>query len=244
MLVATMTIAEVNAAVLKDYEKLSATSFMRLLDEYNRERKKLKIAKEAIYPRMYRIKSGAKNVWHFFVRKSPVKANYHEGDAVSCGVTSYFSPLGLQFFRPQAHNQFMEVFYGHFFTRYNERMNLNLANHTDIVFRFMSNCGYLQPAKWTENGKVMTSAICNDGIALGNYYDDVDWLVHKTFISHDMKNGKQQVTEQRVLLQLQIDLINKSLTIENPKEGKLWNDDAGAIQLLGRNHSVVQLALQ
>ena len=62
MLLSTMNYREINKAFMQDHEKLLATTVQRLLDEYNRERKKLRISKEKTYFKTYPIKTKSKNI--------------------------------------------------------------------------------------------------------------------------------------------------------------------------------------
>jgi hypothetical protein len=240
MLVNTMTNAEVDAEVRRDYDRLLSTSYDRVLDGYNRERKKLKIAKEKSFARAYPIKTSAKNLWMIMLQKSPSINRYrNESDAVGCGVVYYFSKAGLKMFRPQVKNQFMEVFYGHFFTRYNERMRLNLDSHIEIMKTFFSNCGYLKAETRTEKGKKLTSAICRDGLALGEYYTEEKWLVHKTFISHGQKRPDQVADEERLVARAQAELINKLVDEDNANDFSYLQDRAILAQILGDDHPLI-----
>ena len=207
MLVPAMNQQEVNAEILRDETKWRASTFDRLLGEYARERKKLKIDKAKTFPRCYPIKTAAKNNWLIFIEKSHGSSRYKdESDLVGGGLVYYYNTQGLRVFRPQ--ETFMEVFNGHFFTRYNQRMGLNLPYQVDVIKTFVKNSGYLQPEVITKpDGEKYTLSVCREGLALGRYYDgDPSWLVHRTFISNDLKTSKQLLEQQRLLLQMQHDI--------------------------------------
>jgi hypothetical protein len=105
----------------------------------------------------------------------------------------------------------MEVFNGHFFIRYNERMKLGQTNIVDMIKAFFINCGYLQIER-QKGDKEFTVGICKEGIALGNYYGDPEWLVHKTFISRDLARNDQDLHEKALLAKLQSRLLKAQLS--------------------------------
>ena len=58
--------------------------------------------------------------------------------------------------------------------------------------------------------------ICREGMALGEYNSnsDLPWLVHKTFIHHDLKGRQQKESEKKVMIQAQLQLLIKMLDEE------------------------------
>ncbi len=211
MLVPAMIQQEVNTEILRDESKLIKSTIPRLFEEYARERKKLKIDKAQTYNRCYSIKTAAKNNWLFFIEKSYGASRFKGGsDLVGGGLVYYYNTQGLRAFRPQ--EEFMEVFNGHFFTRYNQRMGLNLPYQLDVIKTFFKNSGYLKPEVMTKpDGEKYTLSVCKDGLALGRYYaGEPDWLIHRTFISHDLKTPKQLLEQQRLILQMQHEIILKA----------------------------------
>ena len=73
-------------------------------------------------------------------------------------------------------------------------------------------------------------------------YDHVDWLVHKTFISHDMKFEEQKQDEQRLLLHMQLQLLKTSMEKEHPNEIDKDHTCHGSIQILGKDNEIVRIA--
>lgn len=199
-----MTREEVNAEVYRDYEKLKKSTLNRLFEQYVRERKKLDVDKTKTYPKCYSIKTTRKNTWLIFIEKSHDRARLkHCTDASAWCVVYYYAANGLRVFRPQeAH---MEVFNGHFFTRYNERLGLNLPYQLDVIKAFFTNSGHMQPEITTDkDGEERTLSICRDGLALGRLHrGEMDWLVHRTFISHALKTPQQLLEQERLRLQMQ-----------------------------------------
>jgi hypothetical protein len=209
MLVPTMNRHEVTAEVVRDEKKLMDTSYSRLLMEYDRERKKLKIDKTQPYCKAYPIRTAAKNNWIVFIEKSPSAPVYKTfADTAFCCVVYYYSKEGLKVLRKAKGNFAIEAYYGHVFTRYNERLHLNLFKSTDIIQAFFKNNGYSNVELIDKNEKKSTHGICKEGILLGEYKTDPDWLVHKTFISKDLKRDDQDEKEKKLMLDLQIESIS------------------------------------
>ncbi len=212
MLLPTMTPHEVTAEILRERLKIETSVFDRLFEEYDRERRKLKIDKSKLYPKCYPVKTKGKNTWLLFMQKSPGEPKYRDScDAVACAVVYYYGAKGLKAIRYNKEGKFMEVFNGHFFVRYNERMKLGLVHMVDMIKAFFNNSGYLQIQRRQEGDKECSVSVCKDGIALGNFYYNPDWLVHKTFISRDLKRYHQDVQENGVLAKMQLRLLKAQL---------------------------------
>ena len=90
MLVPTMNRHEVTAEVVRDEKKLMDTSCSRLMMEYDRERKKLKIDKTKSYCKADPIRTAAKNNWIVFIEKCASAPAYKTWtDAAFCCVVYY-----------------------------------------------------------------------------------------------------------------------------------------------------------
>jgi len=217
MLVPAMNNKEITNEILRDLERLTRTTVDRLMDEYDRERRKFKIDKVKTYPKAYPVKTASKNTWIVFLQKAPAVPKYKNVyDAVGCCVAYYYSAKGLKAFRFNSEGKYMEVFNGHFFARYNERLQLDLNSPVEAIKRFFNNSGYLQLQIVKKEGKQYSMGICREGMALGVYHSnsDVPWLVHKTFIHHDLKGRQQKEAEKMVMLQAQLQLLIKMLDEE------------------------------
>ena len=214
MLVPAMNNKEITNEILRDLERLTRTTVDRLTDEYDRERGKFKIDKAKTYPKAYPVKTASKNTWIVFLQKAPSVAKYKNVyDAVGCCVVYYYSTKGLKAFRFNSVGKYMEVFNGHFFARYNERLQLDLNSPVEAIKRFFNNSGYLQLRIIKKDGKEYSMGICREGMALGEYHSDSDvpWMLHKTFIHHDLKGRQQRESEKIVMAQAQLQLLIKSL---------------------------------
>jgi hypothetical protein len=183
---------EVASELIRDYEALHKSTIDRLCDEYIRERKKWKINKEKEYPKVYPIRTKRKNNWLIIVRKPPSDETFN-GDVVYSCVVYYYDKKGLCVLRYSDDINLVEVFCGHFFKRYNERMRLDLSGTIDIIKAFFVNNGSMHHRMLLRDGTSLS--LCREGFAFGRVHDKGNWLVHKTFITKDMAHYDQILME-------------------------------------------------
>ncbi len=209
MLVPAMNNQEMYREVAKDDKKLRETTVKRLIGEYDRERKKLKIKKESNYFKTYHIKSGNKNNWLLFFHKCHLEKKYGGTDSVRyLNVTYYYDHAGLKVVSIGDDNM-LTIYTGHLFKRYNERLGLNLSQPLDIVKAFFENCGYLHADVTEKKNRFELFGVVKDGLLFGNYYRDPVTLEWKTFISRDLKRPKQDVQEKVLIEDLQMEVIKE-----------------------------------
>ena len=207
MLVPAMNRQELYAQVAKENNKLCETTMQRLADDYDRERKKLKIKKESDYFKDYQIKTGGKNTWFIFFHKCPSKEIYTGKDCISfLNVVYYYDKIGLKVLYVDE-NQTMSTYSGHFFKRYNERLGLNISNPLEIVKVFFKNCGYAHANVIEKKNKLYLFGVVKDGLILGDYHQDPITTEWKTFISRDLKRVDQEEQEKSIIESLQMDVI-------------------------------------
>ena len=138
MLVEAMNPVEIATQVYREYSKIYFTTAQRLLKEYDRERRKLKIDKSRIYTRHYTIKTAQKNNWIIFIGKAPSKEKYKGMEcANTCCMVYYYTSKGFRVFVPVSDKIFV-VYNGHVFKRYNERLNLNLASTLEAAIHILN----------------------------------------------------------------------------------------------------------
>ena len=139
MLLNTMTSAEINKQISSEVLKLKQTTMPRLLQEYDRERRRLKVDKNSTYCKDYRIKTAGKNNWIICVNKPLSQARYTSIDEANiCCSVYYYSDKGLLLYCPEEDGR-LNVFNAHFLNRYNERLHLGLCNITDVIIHFLKN---------------------------------------------------------------------------------------------------------
>ncbi|HLK27274.1 MAG TPA: hypothetical protein VKT28_01740 [Puia sp.] len=206
MLVETMSVAETSREIFKDFDKLRNSSALRLAAEYDRERRKLKVDHKKSYPKVYPIKTAAKNTWLLFLSKAPAIEKYKEIDAINIAyVTYYYNSKGLQVFHLSS-GGFTEVYSAHFFNRYNERMNLQLQNPIDIVKRYFMRGAYALYSIIPKKGRKYTIGTSVDGFLLGDISHNGEWLMNRTFITRDMSKPDQDEIEHGLICNLKKDI--------------------------------------
>lgn len=201
-----MNATELTREVRQDYEKLQAISFDRLFGEYDRERKKLKIDKSRVYTKEYSIKTASKNNWLLFLRKKPSENKYRGKESVHmCAVTYYRNPFGLRVFGT-AHDKIMTVYNGHFFNRYNERLNLELPDSLAAVKHFFKHNVDVTYTLTDQQGGDFVIGFCRDGFELGEFQHNATWLVMKTFVSKDMMRADQDEMAKALFFRQELNL--------------------------------------
>jgi hypothetical protein len=88
MLLTTMNPVEINKQIHAEWARLWDTTVERLLQEYEKERKKFKIEKDRTYARDYHVKTKGKNTWIICIYKSIAKSKYEgqHSTSVCCAV--------------------------------------------------------------------------------------------------------------------------------------------------------------
>lgn len=200
---------EVTREFFRDLEIIKATTLVRLSNEYHRERKKLKIKPECSYPKVYHIKTKAKNPWIIFILKAPSVEQYKAiGDSGFCCVTYYHSKNGLQVLREFREIKGIECFWGHFFSRYRQRKRLNISSTEKLIEHYFLNNGYIQHCiSSTETGKNI--GICKEGFVFGQLTHNNTWLVNKTFVSNETANAGRKKFADKLVALIKQDLITQ-----------------------------------
>jgi hypothetical protein len=216
MLVSTMNRKEVTDEFLRDKKNLKEKSFVRLVMEYDKERKKLKIDKTKTYCKAYPIRTAAKNNWIVLIQKTPSCEQYKSIlDISHASIAYYHAKEGLRAIRQVGDDYKLEVCYGHLFNRYNQRLNLNLTKTADIITHFYSNNPCINSEIKEKDGKDYLYGVCKEGILLGNLIHDPYWTVFKTFISRDLQRKDQEIKEKAIMLDLEIELFSKATQFLN-----------------------------
>jgi hypothetical protein len=216
MLVSTMNRKEVTDEFLRDEKNLMEKSFARLIMEYDKERKKLKIDKTKTYCKAYPIRTAAKNNWIVLIQKTESTEQYKSILDISHACIAYYhAKEGLRAIRQVGDEYKLEVCYGHLFNRYNQRLNLNLTKTADIITHFYTNNGFINSEIKQRNGKDYLYGVCKEGILLGNLIHDPYWVVFKTFISRDLQRKDQEIKEKSIMLDLEIELSSKATQFLN-----------------------------
>lgn len=210
MLLTTMTPAEITAQVKREYHNLSLTTIPRLVYEYDRERRKCKIDKSAKYCKDYHIRTAGKNNWIICIGKSTACPRYTGPDTSIINLAVYYhTEKGIRAISPCYDDRELSVYNGHFFSRYNERLQLNLSRTVDVIVHFLKNdreCCYHTSQKKKESTYRM--GFCKNGMLLGEYEQNekYNWLIWKTFVSRDLTRADQEKMDEQLIKGLFIKL--------------------------------------
>jgi hypothetical protein len=196
MLISTMNHSEISREVKRDYNVLLNTTILRLGSEYDRERRKLKIDNKRTYTRLYTIKTAHKNNWIIVMGKAPSKEKYIGTESLTlCCVTYFYDNKGLKVLN-WTNIGVLQVYNGHFFQRYNQRLNLGLTSLIEIVKRYFFYNRYSCETCHVENDHIRFVGFSKDGLLLGELQQEGNWLVWRTFISRDLIRFLQQKKEK------------------------------------------------
>jgi hypothetical protein len=204
-----MNITEITAQVQRDYEKITDTTLIRLRDEYDRERKKLKIDKRRTYSKIYTFKTAAKNNWIVVLAKAPSSECYQSGTVclVHKAVTYYYDERGLKvvtWTKPV-----LEMWTGHFFKRYNERLKLGLNTPVDSIKHYLIHNQHTGYECTCKNKIAYLTGYAKDGLLLGNL-QSFEWLLWRTFVSRDLLRSNQNEMQQQLIKKMETDLIKSA----------------------------------
>lgn len=183
-----MNDSEVTKEILTDYEKLDST-VQNKTKQYFSLRRKHRIKKSAVYPRFASVKSKRKNNWLIMFSKGPGSSKLNATTLNILYAVYYYNNRGLRVFKTgPGQNGFgvarLNVYNGHFFSRFNERLSLGLTDSASIIKRFFKYNGY-GVYQFTNSQKEGFMQFVKEGIALGRQVEThkVPWLINNTFIS-------------------------------------------------------------
>src|ERR1035437_806299 len=185
MLLPTMTNQEISKEIVKDYENIwSSSTINRLLNEYNRERKRLKIRNDAEYTKFYEIKTNLKNKWIFkFSRARINKSADYLDAAMVLSFTYFYSNKGIRVLICNDKHE-LNIYNRHLFCRYRERMNLDIPDFLDLVKHFFEKNDACKHELLPEvDGEKQLFSLIKEGFIMGEYNKEDHWYVFKTFIS-------------------------------------------------------------
>lgn len=185
MLVPTMSHKEITENITKDIDIFCESSTIdRLMMEYYMERKRYKVKKDDEYTKFYPVKSKTKNKWIIRISKDQFSDKYNTlNDGCVMMFVYYHFEHDFRVFT-QTNDGNLDVINGHFFSRYRERMKLNIPESLDVVKRYFEN-NYAATYKYMpeKDGKINFLGLIKEGFIVGDYIIDDRWFVYKTFIS-------------------------------------------------------------
>jgi len=232
MIVESMDHLELKKEVLRDFQKLRETTEERLAAAYDKERRKFKIEKTRSYSKVYPVKTASKNNWLIFINKAPAQEIYKGFDSMNvCYVVYFYTSTGLSVINIASGH--LELYYGHFFKRYNERMKLGLTNTLDAVKKYFANGGFGVYSVVKKDGKDYSIGLSGEGILLGEVIHNRQWVINKTFISRDIMRSDQDATEKELMDTLHNDILKALVTRQDDAYKKSSNIIAALTSVRG-----------
>jgi hypothetical protein len=197
MLVPSMTLQEISVEANAEYEVLvNSSTLQRLTGEYILERHKKKVKHNERYVRFYNIKSKKKNNWLIMIcPKDEVKFITSPDDFTTLCILNYHSDKGLRFIVTTP-TRIISVYNEHLFTRYKERIHLNISGTIEIAKHYFerNNSGVFQSFPLDADTRKIIGLESN-GFSLGELHltNSIIVMYYKTFISREtasMKHAK------------------------------------------------------
>ena len=207
-----MTPDEVNKEITSERLELNKIdgTITRLLNEYDKTRRKSKIAPSSTFSKAFPIKTKNKNRWIFLLSKAPSVTKYKGIESINVlELTYYFTNIGLRAFKMIPHADGsgrlngISVFNSHLFTRYAERLNLNISDPIKLMTHFFTKNGYFLSQKVQETGFIGT---CSEGMILGELQNAGRWIVFKTFITDQQMFPDQTEEEIKLINWMQAEI--------------------------------------
>lgn len=225
MLLSSMNNKEIRKEVLNDFEIITNSSTIdRFATDYYRERKKLSIDREDSYPLFYEIKTKAKNNWMFMLTKLPYIHKYSSkyDFSILCFLY-YYTSKGICVIQiNQTKNIF--VYYGHLFSRYRERMNLDIPNLLDVVILYFA-MNETPTYKFLPKKDEVIQAIgvVNEGFLKGEYDEEAQLCINKTFINLETASETSLAYVTQMLSDATDYLINSSKEYSDETQRRIRN---------------------
>lgn len=197
MLVPSMNFDELKVEANSEYDVLiKSSTIQRLTLEYVSERLKNKVKRNESHPLFYTIKSKKKNNWLIMIRKKDtVEYISSPDDFNSLCMLYYHSDKGLRIILTVP-SRVISIYNEHLFTRYKERMHLDLSGTLEIAKHYFERnyVATFQSFPQEENIRGIIGLVSN-GFALGemHFINSNIIMYYKTFISREtasMKHAK------------------------------------------------------
>jgi hypothetical protein len=192
MILDTMNDFEIFSEIQRDYNLIVNRSIERYEKDYDKIRRHNSIPKDAEFPKCFELRTHAKNDWILILSKAPAENKYKGLDSICyCFLVYYYTKVGIRVFKVDFQYG-IAAFNAHFFSRYNERLNLGLINTIDKVKHYFSNNSYAISLVKDNNSAFNVVGKCKDGFRLGCYLENKPWVIYKTFISNSMTSEEQK----------------------------------------------------
>jgi hypothetical protein len=229
-----MNLTEIISQVKRDYEKIVHSTIIRLGNEYDRERQKLKIDKKRTYSRIYNIKTAAKNNWMIVIGKKPSSEYYkNPGESLTYDPFAYYyDHSGLKVLKWS--NPVLQMFTAHFFQRYNERLNLGCPTPVETIRHFISHNCFISYQLLMKKSILYSIGFAKEGLLLGNVQDD-NWVLWRTFVSGNLIHPEQSEMKRQIINKLDEQWIK--MMKENKMDTPLGWNTFNQLEMLRGNYN-------
>lgn len=191
MLVHTMTNAEIVKQLQPEQAKIIDLIKSRFAPDYTKYRRQYKVKAESVYPKYYKTKLSSKNLWTAVLCKAGAVEKFKDQDSLSFSIyTHYYNETGLRVFKFRGLYKWegMNIYNGHFFERYNERLELGINKPLEIVDHYFGHND-------DSYGKILDpETVVNfhrDGMSICGLDQTKSFVTFKTFISKGMQFREQ-----------------------------------------------------
>jgi hypothetical protein len=201
-----MTNEEIHMKIMDEFNLIKSRYWPLKEKEYDKIRRKNSIPKTAQFSKSFEFRTPSKNTWILIFGKAPADEKYKGPESISvCSLVYYYNETGIRVFKIVPTGG-LSVFNAHFFTRYNERMNLNLVKPLDKVKHYFENNGFSKGQTFEKEGRIFILSKCKAGYLLGEIQNNGYWMVFKTFIPNDFARTDQKETGDQLMDSLLIDI--------------------------------------
>lgn len=184
MILPTMTNQEISRIAENEFRLIQSRYFELKAKEYDKIRRRNKIPKTAIFRKSFEFRTPSKNNWILILGKAPADKKYKGMESITfCSLFYYYTSIGLRVFKIIPTGG-LAVYNAHFFSRYNERMNLGISSPLDKVKHFFQCNGFSVGKEIEKDDRIMVFSKCRDGYMLGDYKEP-NWIIYKTFIPNN-----------------------------------------------------------
>lgn len=207
MILSTMSYKELNKEVNLDVEKITSSSTLsRLTQEYDKQRKKQKIDKKAVFPVYKEIKTHEKNHWIILLNKATNCEKYENVTHIGITfLTYYYQGDKLRVIKSMPSGG-IAIYNHHLFQRYNERLGLKIANILGVVKKYFLNNSNVIYTNQKPDEFIDSIGVISDGFILGRILDEGKVIINNTFISKSMAFEEQLEKEEHSIKNIEAHL--------------------------------------
>ena len=154
--------------------------------------------------------------------KAPVMETYisPQESLTYAAFTYFYDPAGLKVFQWTPPGV-IQAFNGHFFLRYNERMQLGLDEPLEMVKHYFIHNVHPAYKLAPKKNRMHIIGFTTHGLMLGDFSVEQMWVQWRTFVTRDLIRADHDEMEHELILQLQVEMIkaikDEKLNVVNNK---------------------------